>query len=105
MGEEFVGDDEALGVALFPPRIGEVHEDRARARIGEAGEGFAGVFGEDTGAASEPAFAYATSRRSILLSALAVTVTADTTIEAGSTRVRGTGPPMGENDLSALEGR
>lgn len=59
LGQEFGGDDEALGVALLPPRVGEVHEDGACAGVGEAGEGFAGVFREHAGAVSEAAFAHA----------------------------------------------
>ena len=57
--QEVVRDDEPLGVALFPPRIGEVHEDGARTRGGETREGDARVFGEHARAATEAAFAHA----------------------------------------------
>ena len=36
-----------------------MHEYGARAGVGEAREGFAGVFGEDTGAAREAALTHA----------------------------------------------
>ena len=44
--QELGRDDQALGVALFPPRVGEMHEYGAGAGFREAREGAASVFGE-----------------------------------------------------------
>jgi len=57
--QEVGRDDQAFGMALLPPRVGEMDEDGASAGVGKAWEGATGVFGEHTGAARKTAFTHA----------------------------------------------
>ena len=53
------GDHQALGVLLLPPRVGEMHENGARAGRRKARKSRAGVFSQHAGAIPEAAFAQA----------------------------------------------
>lgn len=59
LGEEFARDDQPLVVALLPPRVREVDEDRARASVRKARQSRLGVLGQNSGAIAEPARAQA----------------------------------------------